>query len=205
MVKEQALDDGLQEKHLRWLGIIQDSGHNIQLMLESLSELFKLSHQVDHKEVIHLCELLESVFNEQKEYEGKGHAKLDVHVTGDWPESFEGSPALWEKLLASLLQNALRFQPKAAEHVIQIKVSFVISRSKIIMTIEDNGIGTTDIQREEMLRPFKRLNRIEDYPGVGMGLTYCSYIAELHKATLTFEKSNTDGLKVIYTHPLGEE
>jgi light-regulated signal transduction histidine kinase (bacteriophytochrome) len=101
-----------------------------------------------------------------------------------------------------LLQNALRFHPKDPEHVIQIKVIFESEGSSQMITIEDNGIGVSETQREEMLRPFKRLNNVEDYPGLGMGLTYCRYITEIHGAALAFKESNGGGLTAIYTYPI---
>jgi len=62
--------------------------------------------------------------------------------------------------------------------------------------VEDNGIGVTENLWPVLTTPFKRMQSDTDYPGIGMGLTYCDRIAELNGTDLTFGLSALGGLAV---------
>ena len=80
----------------------------------------------------------------------------------------------------------------------QIKANIAIDNGELVFTLDDNGIGTSESQRQDIARPFKKLHADDDFPGMGMGLAYCTVIAEVNNASLSFDESPMGGLRVVY-------
>ncbi|TBR42141.1 hypothetical protein CBF23_007595 [Marinomonas agarivorans] len=196
MLNDDHAIDALDDKHKRWFALIHDGGVQMQNMLSALSELSRLSHA---KQLVPV-DLKQLFLNVARIH--RGHIEgvrqdINLELKGNWPEIY-GVQEHWYTLFSCLLENALKFQPQNEHHVVEISVCCEEKKSELLFCIDDNGIGLLEHQREDITRAFKRLNSVEDYSGLGMGLTYCSYIAELNDAKLSFDNSALGGLKVTY-------
>jgi len=199
MITRADLADGLQDKHHRWLSSICDSAHLMQAMLASLASLTRLSVQRDKKSTFSLEDLFASLC---AVYMQGGDPILGRNVViscnDDWPE-IRGSEEHWVMLMSSLLSNAVTYHSKAPDHEVHVFIEcYATEDNKVHFGISDNGIGATEYQFSEMGKPFKRLNRPDEYPGIGMGLTYCEFITELNSGELEFCASAAGGLSVSY-------
>ncbi|EQD66488.1 ATP-binding region, ATPase-like domain protein [mine drainage metagenome] len=65
----------------------------------------------------------------------------------------------------------------------------------VIASVADNGPGIPIADRDDVLQPFRRLDRSRHTPGNGLGLALVRAVAELHDAELTLT-DNTPGLCV---------
>ncbi len=93
----------------------------------------------------------------------------------------EGKVALdpkWiRQVLLNLTTNAIYVSP--ADGLISIRSELSAERWRV--SVEDEGPGLTDEQRERMFERFVRLNASgKDYPGSGLGLAICRSIVSLH-------------------------
>ncbi|EXJ15434.1 ATP-binding protein [Imhoffiella purpurea] len=71
-------------------------------------------------------------------------------------------------VLRNLLDNALKFHRPGQAPTIEISSN---SRERsTILSIEDNGVGFDMQFHDRIFKIFQRLQRIEDYPGTGIGL-----------------------------------
>lgn len=202
MLNQSDLQKGMEDKHLRWLSMIEESGVQMQAMLTSLSLLSRLTMQTDQTTRLDLRVIFDRLLSfHQRACSNHVKHEVDITINEDWP-SIIGCEHHWTTLFSCLIENALMYQPKDPEHAIKLKVCCGHVNSKLTFTLEDNGIGASEHQRNEMARPFKRLNRPEDYPGIGMGLAYCECIAELNNAQLNFNESQLGGLCVTYTQSI---
>jgi two-component system, OmpR family, osmolarity sensor histidine kinase EnvZ len=100
-------------------------------------------------------------------------------------------PDAMRRCLANLLGNARRF----ASH---IWVTAVPVRQGIDVLIDDDGSGIPVAERENVFRPFFRLDapRNPTTSGVGLGLTIARDVARGHGGELTLEDSPQGGLRV---------
>ena len=194
-----AVEDKEDQKLQRWLSILQTSGQQLQTMISSLALLSRLSSAADQVEPILLHDLLKTVIAPYQPSIQDG--RLQIDSLGDWPQ-ITGVTEHWHTLLSCLLSNAVTFQPANTAQTAHILLHCQVIDGQIELSIEDNGIGVAQTQYTAIKRPFKRLNRPEDYPGIGMGLAYCQYIAQLNQAQITFMHSRLGGLKVSYTQPV---
>ena len=197
---DENTDSPMEEKHKRWLSMVHDSGKEIQTMLSSLPILSRLSMRSSEMIQLDLHDLWNRSFSFHKECTISDGTQIEITVNEAWP-TIVGCEEHWRMLFSCLLENAFVFQPKTSEHVIQLAVYCELVETELRFSLEDNGIGVSENQRKEMSRAFKRLNGRDEYPGIGMGLTYCEYIAELNNATLSFAESSLGGLLVSYSQP----
>jgi len=99
-------------------------------------------------------------------------------------------PHAIKRCLGNLVVNALRYGKNA-------HVSMSLRDQAVDILIDDDGPGIAEEQREEVFRPFYRLDasRNMDTGGVGLGLTIARDIARAHGGNLVLETSPQGGLR----------
>ncbi|MDE1897622.1 MAG: HAMP domain-containing histidine kinase [Xanthomonadaceae bacterium] len=91
-----------------------------------------------------------------------------------------GDRELLAQLFVNLIENAIRHTPAGA----RIELSLTVTGDRAHACVRDNGPGIPVEARDEVLLPFRRLDRSRHTPGSGLGLALVRAIAELHDATL---------------------
>jgi two-component system, OmpR family, osmolarity sensor histidine kinase EnvZ len=105
-------------------------------------------------------------------------------------------PNAFSRLLSNLIGNAFRY----AKHV---KVTARHTRGTLMVTIDDDGPGIPLERREDVFRPFVRLDaaRNQDSTGTGLGLSIARDIARSHGGDVTLDESPMGGLRAIVRVP----
>jgi PAS domain S-box-containing protein len=93
--------------------------------------------------------------------------KARVRVEGPLP-CVRGHLVTLVQVVINLVSNAAKFV--APGQVPEIRIWGETRGDKARIWIEDNGIGIEAAHQERIFRIFERLNRVEDYPGTGVGL-----------------------------------
>lgn len=106
-----------------------------------------------------------------------------------------------EKIVTNLVSNASKYSPQNAT----IKISSEVSNTKFILTVEDNGPGIVDSDKQKVFERFIRLNRGTNEPGSGLGLAVVKEIVELNNGTISIEDGERGGCKFIVSLPLANE
>ena len=102
-----------------------------------------------------------------------------------------------KRAVSNLIQNAARY----AE---MIRVAVVREGDLVRITIDDNGPGIPEEQREEAFRPFIRLepSRNPTTGGTGLGLAISRDIVRGHGGELSLSDAPTGGLRAVITLPI---
>ena len=95
-----------------------------------------------------------------------------------------------KRCITNLVGNALRYGSRA-----QVNVALRDHAADIV--VDDDGPGIADDVREDMFRPFTRLeeSRNPSTGGVGLGLTIARDIARTHGGDVVLEDSPLGGLR----------
>lgn len=101
-------------------------------------------------------------------------------------------------LLRNLIGNSLRFR-SAAPPVIRVSAARELPGMWAIR-VEDNGMGIEPEECTTVFEPFKRLDG-RKYGGVGLGLTICQKIVEVHGGTIKMESAPGRGSVCTFTLP----
>jgi len=109
---------------------------------------------------------------------------------------FNGRKLLIQRCLNNLIENSTKFANK-------IEVSFQKLKSNILIIIEDNGPGIPINERENVFKPFYKIDksRSEKSSSVGLGLSISSDIIRSHGGKIELSESNLGGLKIVISLP----
>ena len=79
-----------------------------------------------------------------------------------------------------------------------------VTEANALIHVDDDGPGIPEARREDMMRPFSRLDtaRSQNVEGVGLGLSVARDIAQLHGGRLRLDDSPRGGLRATLQLPL---
>ncbi|VAV88944.1 Osmolarity sensor protein EnvZ [hydrothermal vent metagenome] len=105
-----------------------------------------------------------------------------------------------ERCITNLLENAVRYGG-------QVWVSGYATDGQVLLRIEDDGPGIDAALREEVFRPFNRLDAARNLntEGVGLGLTIARDAARAHGGDIQLSRSKHGGLQVELCLPEPEQ
>lgn len=126
--------------------------------------------------------------------ERQGH-HTDLSVTGD--PLVVVRPDAFRRLLTNLVSNAARFGDRIA-------IRAAHDARYLIVMVDDDGPGIPPDQREEVFKPFFRLDeaRNVDHGGTGLGLAIARDIARAHGGDVMLADSPLGGLRAIVRLPV---
>jgi len=144
---------------------------------------FTSSHSTERTETFDLSELLETTV---LKYEKK-------KIITDIPERvyLDGRKNLIQRCLNNLIDNSIKYSEK-------ILISLKKSSSNITITVDDDGPGIPKNERENVFKPFYKIDksRGDSKSSVGLGLSIASDIVRSHGGNILLETSPKDGLRV---------
>ncbi|WP_055664357.1 ATP-binding protein [Jannaschia seosinensis] len=107
-------------------------------------------------------------------------------------------PEGMRRAVANLVKNALSYGE-------QVRVRVHGGETAAVVTVEDDGPGIPETQREAATRPFARLDgaRSNTVGNVGLGLSIVADVARAHGGTLRLGRSELGGLKAEIVVPRG--
>jgi two-component system osmolarity sensor histidine kinase EnvZ len=125
--------------------------------------------------------------------ERQGH-HTSVEVVGDPVATVR--PDAFRRLLTNLVSNAAR-------HGDEVAIRAAHDQRWLAVTIDDDGPGVPPDKREEVFKPFVRLDeaRNQDEGGTGLGLAIARDIARSHGGDVTLAESPLGGLRATVRVP----
>lgn len=179
--------DSLRISHERVLA----AGRQQERLIEALLTLARSERGLDERETFDLAALTTAALHTRRhEAEERG---VYVHATLE-PADTLGDPRLAERLVANLLDNALRYnQPHG-----RIDVTTTTKAGRAVLSVANSGPPIEPSEVEELFRPFVRIgaDRTDDSDGLGLGLSIVRAVAAAHHATLTARAQLGGGLDV---------
>jgi two-component system osmolarity sensor histidine kinase EnvZ len=132
------------------------------------------------------------------EVKSQAHGAKDIAVeVQDAPLVVPVRRHAFKRAVANLVNNAARF----AAHV---NVSAVKQNGALTVSVDDDGPGIPEKEREHVFRPFYRLDhaRNQDSGSTGLGLAIARDIARIHGGDIALSRSALGGLKAVLKVPV---
>jgi signal transduction histidine kinase len=118
------------------------------------------------------------------------HARLE-------PAVISGDAVLAERLIANLVDNAVRYNLPAGD----IWISTRTAAGSCQLTVANTGPVISPADAGRIFQPFQRLSDRTSHDGSGLGLAIVASIAAIHGGTATARPRNDGGLSVTVTIP----
>ncbi len=104
---------------------------------------------------------------------------------------FHGDAMALEQAFRNLIDNAIKFTPGGG----QVRVTLEDDPSRIIMRVEDSGVGIPAEAQEKVFVPFYQVDSslARPYPGAGLGLAIVKHVVEAHDGQVTVRSALGSG------------
>ena len=125
--------------------------------------------------------------------------RVRVRLAGDLP-LVHIDPALFERVLCNLLENAAKYTPAGSP----IDIGAVVAGDHVRIAVDDQGPGLPPQREEAVFEMFERGRKESATPGVGLGLAICRAIVEAHGGSIRGETRDGGGARFTIDLPRGD-
>ena len=184
---------GIDEKTARdFAGTIYDES---QRMISLVNDIIKLS-KLDEKSISLEKEglSLREVAREALEVISPMAEKKNVsmNLSGD-SGFFNGVRPVIYEMIYNLMDNAVKYNRNGG--IVNIKIESIMDSHKVILTVQDNGIGIPEHEKERIFERFYRVDksRSRQLGGTGLGLSIVKHAAKYHNASIMVNSKEGEG------------
>jgi two-component system phosphate regulon sensor histidine kinase PhoR len=151
------------------------------------------------KQPVNVHDLIQAVVDSYKLQLEEKPSNLHMQLDATAPEIIADEEHLLH-VLSNLLDNAIKY----SKETIDILVSTINVNNKMIITIEDNGIGMTSETTKHIFEKFYRAHsgNIHNVKGFGLGMSYVKRIVALHKGQIRVQSELDHGTTIVIILPV---
>ena len=189
--------DGLSEKGRDYLRRSADAAARMQVMIQDLLTLSRIS---THRDPFVDCDLGALARDAVGDLEHSISSAGGTVEIGNLPTVAVDASQI-RQLMQNLISNAIKFRREDAPAVVRIEGGVRGRFAEI--RVSDNGIGFEPRHAARIFRVFERLHGRSEYPGTGIGLALCRKIAERHGGTISAQSTPGEGTTFTITLPIG--
>jgi two-component system sensor histidine kinase KdpD len=131
---------------------------------------------------------------------GPAASEVIIRVPEETPD-VQADPALLERAIANLVQNAVRHSPTGAPP----RVTASAYGEAVEIRVVDCGPGVPETDWDQIFLPFQRLGDRDNTSGVGLGLALARGLIEAMSGSLTPEGTPGGGLTMTISMPVATQ
>jgi PAS domain S-box-containing protein len=184
----------LNEDINQYLDFILESSDRMQKLVKGLLDYSRIGKQIEMS-MVDCTEILNDAISSLSDLIKENKAQINVEQL----PHIEGYSVELIQLFQHLITNAIKFKRKEVPLIINIAAKLV--DNKWVFSVEDNGIGIEERNKEKIFIIFRRLHDRAEYPGIGIGLSLCKKIVEIHGGTIWVESTFGKGSTINFTIP----
>ncbi len=185
----------LPPKVQEYIGLIKGRVLRAENMLNGILSYSRIGREVQHKEVVHVDELLEEI----REYL-PDRSPLTLRIQPGMPHLFTERIPL-SQVFSNLIINAFKYHDKKDGIV---KVYFKSFDNYYEFFVEDNGPGIAPTYHGRIFMIFQTLQERDSFESTGVGLAIVKKILDDRKQTIRLESQPGKGSTFIFTWPKTE-
>ena len=158
-----------------------DVGEMEKMLNEYLQ--FASSRSAETTETFNLSKLLETTIMKYEKKEITTDISKEVFL--------DGRKNLMQRCFGNLIDNAIKYSAN-------VYISLRKLNNNILITIDDDGPGIPENERENVFKPFYKIDksRGDSKSSVGLGLSIASDTVKSHGGNIKLETSPTNGLRI---------
>ena len=169
---------------------VRDAVDHAEGLVEALLTLARNERGLTVREETDLATVAEDVLDSVEPRDRRPHVSLEPAVTS-------GDPVLLERLVANLVENAVRYNVPGGD--VWVTTSTAAGRPTVV--VENTGPTIPAEAIDGLFQPFHRLSDRTSSDGFGLGLAIVASIAAIHHGTVTVRARPEGGLRVVLAMP----
>ena len=173
---------------------LSDIEVNIDRMTQMTDELLVISKidnesinlQSDWVDVVKFCQQIIAEFQQT-------HRDTKIKFNCDLTElKAQIDTRLLRSIIVNLLSNAVKYSPQKAE----INLYLQVKGDRLIVAIEDRGIGIPQQDKDRIFEPFHRGKNVSNIPGTGLGLHIVKKFVKILGGKIKITSQENKGTKI---------
>lgn len=160
---------------------------------ESLLFLEKNNGEESFEKVC-LSELLEDTIESLNATAEKEGVRVDKEIQPNI--TIEVIPQDMVKIFRNIIENAIKYH---SQNDPWVKISLKNRNSKTVLTVEDNGIGISELDKQKVFERFFRGSNVTHFKGSGLGLAIVKKLVDRYKGEVQIDSKPDRGTKITVT------
>jgi signal transduction histidine kinase len=186
-------DPAASVEELRGMGeAVRETVDRCERLIASLLLLARSEATTGHEEPLDIAALAGDVITDMRAHGEEAQVDIRSSLQPAW---VDGDLGLLERLIANLLDNALRYNQPGGH----VSVSTRADNSGVRLVVANGGERLDPADVAELTQPFRRLHR--SVAGFGLGLSIVDSITAAHHGTATLAARPAGGLEVTIELP----
>ena len=180
-------------KGQKYFAFMSDGAERAQTLISDILAYSSISADTLAYAEVDTAAIAQSIYEDMK----RSTRDRQVDLTVDALPKIVGNHAQVYQLFQNLINNGLKYQRPDATPKVQVSAQEFADRWQF--SIEDNGIGIEPRHHRKIFDVFTRLQRRDQYPGTGIGLSLCKKIVERHGGKIWVESEKGAGATFYFT------
>jgi signal transduction histidine kinase len=192
---KQAVRSASQAEADEYVQLIEDAVTRMGGLIDDLLSFSRMGRVELKRSAVDLASLVAQV----RQTLGPAAAGREIRWSvGELPE-VQGDPAMLRQVLASLLDNAVKFtRPRASA---EIEIGARREGDHFVLFVRDNGVGFDPRHADKLFGVFQRLHTRAEFEGSGIGLASVRRIIQRHGGHTWAQSVLGEGTAVYFSLP----
>ena len=185
--------DELPEQGRLYLRQIDIASHKMGELIEGILALSRSTRGEVRRDPVDLSALGQQLLGEL----ARGDPARQVQWEVEPGLRAQADPRMVEAVLRNLLGNAWKYTARTASPRIRLCAAELDGAAGF--AVEDNGAGFDMAHAARLFRPFQRLHRQDEFPGLGIGLATAQRIITRHGGSIRAQAAPSQGARFEFT------
>lgn len=182
---------------------ISKSGNHLLTLIDDLLNLsmIEIGRIKINRRKVNLKELIDGICKMQLNLFEKKSVKLHWEITDNCYANIDKDRVT--QIITNLLTNAHKFTKRGG----QVGVNFSRNGDMVTITVWDTGIGILKENQGKIFGEFQQVETsiVRKYSGVGLGLSICKKLVELHDGKIWVESEFGKGSRFSFSLPISSK
>ena len=183
------------------LDIAQRSSLRLQTLIRSLLDINQLEagHPINEQSNVNVQKLVDEVYESERPGFEQRRVLFVHNIPKDLPPIYSEEDMI-KRVLINLVSNALKYSSN--ENTIEIKAQYLDDENRVLIIVNDEGIGIPDAYKQSIFEKFERIDHGDpNSKGLGLGLAFCRLAIEAHGGKIWVEDAPDGGSSFRLTLP----
>lgn len=188
--------DRLTEKEKLYVSFIESGAQKLAELVNDILEYSSLSSPNLKITKIFMNEFMKSVLSDLMVILEKKDTEITI---GEMPDYILADRVKLRRVFQNLVSNSNKYTEPHKNPKIEIYAEE--DENQYVFYIKDNGMGISKEFIDKIFEPYTRVHNEESFSGIGIGLSICKGIIELHNGKIGCYSSNEEGTCMYFSIP----